>query len=168
MLILSKCGTLMRDMKDCWNICKLWDTCIYLKLKGNVSRCDQKIIMWVEFLTLVDAGFPARESVSTFTLSNLGLYSTALQFTVGSRQLINPWLSGQTGLHYADTGVELCSFQRIATMTDDHKREYICISGSQHSSLMSNVKVWLWLGYTENTQNKPTSPAQLASTQGWK
>lgn len=50
MLILSKCGTLMRDMKDSWNICKLWDTCIYLKLKGNVSRCFcqfQRLHCWI-------------------------------------------------------------------------------------------------------------------------
>lgn len=34
-------------------------TRIYLKLKGNVSLRDQKIIMWAEILTSVDAGLTA-------------------------------------------------------------------------------------------------------------
>lgn len=127
-----------------------------------MSRCDQKIIMWVEFLTLVHAGLTAHLTRVWSQFSRLHSWirtRTVRHYNSRRRdvQLINPWVSGQTSLHYADTGLELCSFQQITTMTDDHKQEYICISGSQHSSLMRNVKVQLWLEYTENTQNKPAS-----------
>lgn len=136
-----------------------------------MSRCDQKVIMWVKFLTLVDAGSTAHLTRAWSQFSRLPSRfwtRTVPHYNSRSRdvQLINPRVSGQTSLHYTDTGLELCSFQQITAMTDDHKQEYICISGSQHSSLVRKVKARLWLEYTENTQNKPTSPAQLASTQG--
>lgn len=127
-----------------------------------MSRCDQKVIMWVEFLTLVDVGLTAHLTRvwSQFSRLHSWMWTPTVRHYNSRRrhvQLINPWVLGQTSLHYADTGLELCSFQQITTMTDDHKQEYICISGSQHSSLMRNVKVRLWLEYIENTQNKPTS-----------
>lgn len=98
-------------------------------------------------------------SAFTFTLLNPHWYNSCKR-----DHLINQWVSGQTGLHYADTGLELCSFQQIATMTDEQKQEYICISGSQYSFLMSNVR--LRLEYTENTQNKPTSPPNWHAHKG--
>lgn len=100
--------------------------------------------MWVEFLTCFDADLtphlPRLESVFTFSLLNVDSCSTAPQFVEERRPLINPQVPGQTSPHYTDTGLGFGSFQQITTMTDDHKQECICISGSQHSSLIRNVK----------------------------
>jgi len=142
--------------------CKLKNTRAYFESRrGNVSRCDQKSdhVDWVSDIgrrrhsCLLSRSL---ESVFTFTLSILepALQSTEERCPVDESRGV----SGQTSRHYTDTGLELCCFQQITTVTDDRKQEYIiCISGSRHSSLKREVKAWLWLEYTENTQNKPIS-----------
>lgn len=112
-----------------------------------MCRCDRKIIMWVEFLTLVDAGLTAHLTRVWSQFSHLHSRirtCTVLHYNSGRRdvQLINPLVLEQTSIHYADTGLELFGFQQITRVRDDHKQEYICISGSEHGSLMSNGSGW--------------------------
>ncbi len=80
------------------NLLTVKHRCIYLKLKGNVSRCDRKIIMWVEFLTLVDAGLTAHLTRvwSQFSRLHSWIWTlTVLHYNLRRRnvQLINPRVS---------------------------------------------------------------------------
>lgn len=87
------------------------------KLKGNVSRCDRKIIMWAAFLTSVDAALTAHltRAWSQFARFHSWMWTRTVPHYNSRRRdvhLMNPRVSGQTSLHYIDTGPELCSFQQ--------------------------------------------------------
>lgn len=65
-------------------------------------------------------------------------------------QLINPCVSGQTGLLCRDTDLNSCSFQQITEMTTSMKTyafQEVC------GSLVRNMEVRLWREYTENIKN---------------
>ena len=76
----------------------------------------------------------------------------------GAQQQLNPCVSGQTSIHYADTGLMLCCFQQVDPMTDDRRWEYVCISGSPTEVLWEKGgKCCSGWNISKYTQNKPTS-----------
>jgi len=44
---------------------------------------------------------------------------------------MNPCVTAQTGWHYVNMGLNICSFQQIVQMTDDLQHRFVGISGSQ-------------------------------------
>lgn len=78
---------------------------------------------------------------------------------------MNPCVTPQTSVHYANTRLNLCSFQQIVEMTDDLQQGLVCVSGSQWTSYVPGETEAL----AEMHGEHPTQThllAQLASTQG--